>query len=223
MDDPTSVSGPGPTPDPKRRTRWGRRTNEAVGRLSGRVDDQTGRASERAAQMLVLAVRVLRIPSAIVLVAAWPFIAVTAVMGLLGEGAFRVVVLVVALLMALVSGAFAWRRRQVQRAVEDPVALATELGIMVSLSGRVEETRGILEQLAGGGGARMFSRLRGAWRGVTMPARWIQGVEDLPRARNFAPPRIGWTVSLTIAALWLVPISMIAAFFAVVGGIAESL
>lgn len=220
---PTPEPPPRPGPDPKRRTRWGRRTNEAVGRLSGRVDDQTGRASERAAQMLVLAVRVLRIPSFVVLVAPLPFIAVTAVMGVAGEGAFRVVGLVAALLMAVVSGAFAWRRRQVVRAVDDPAVLATELAIMVSLSGRVDETRGILEQLAGGGGARVFSRLRGAWRGATMPARWIQGVEDLPRARNFAPPRIGWTVSLTIAALWLVPISMVVALLAVVGGLAGSL
>ena len=106
---------------------------------------------------------------------------------------------------------------------DDPVALATELAIMVEISGRADETRGILEQIAGGGGSRVFSRLRGAWRGVTMPARWIEGVEDLRRARNFAPPRIGWTISLSIAALWLVPVSVVVALFALVGGLAGSL
>lgn len=173
--------------------------------------------------MLVVTVRLLRIPTAVLLAVPLPFIAVTAVVAATSDGAFRVVGLVVAVLLALVSAAFAWRRRQVLNAVDDPTALATELALMVEMSGRADETRGILEQIAGGGGSRAFSRLRGAWRGVTMPARWIQGVEDLRRARNFAPPRIGWTISLSIAALWLVPVSIVVALFALVGGLAGSL
>jgi hypothetical protein len=202
---------------------WGRRTNEAASRVTARVDDGTGRAAERAAQLLVVAVRVLRIPTAILAVVPLPFIVTTALVAVASDGAFRVIGLVAAALMAVVAAAFAWRRRQVVKAVDDPVALATELAIMIEISGRADETRGILEQIAGGGGSRVFSRLRGAWRGVTMPARWIEGVEDLSRARNFAPPRIGWSISLTIAALWLVPISMVVALFAIVGGIAGSL
>lgn len=206
-----------------RRRGWGRRTNEAASRVTSRVDDGTGRAAERAAQLLVVGVRVLRIPSAVLLAVPLPFIVVTAIVAAGSDGAFRVIGLVAAAVMALVSAAFGWRRRQVVRAVDDPVALATELAIMVEISGRADETRGILEQIAGGGGSRVFSRLRGAWRGVTMPARWIEGVEDLRRARNFAPPRIGWSISLTIAALWLVPISVVVALFALVGGLAGSL
>lgn len=206
-----------------RRRGWGRRTNEAASRVTSRVDDGTGRAAERAAQLLVVGVRVLRIPSAVLLAVPLPFIVVTAIVAAGSDGAFRVIGLVAAAVMALVSAAFGWRRRQVVQAVDDPVALATELAIMVEISGRADETRGILEQIAGGGGSRVFSRLRGAWRGVTMPARWIEGVEDLRRARNFAPPRIGWSISLTIAALWLVPISVVVALFALVGGLAGSL
>lgn len=206
-----------------RRRGWGRRTNEAASRVTSRVDDGTGRAAERAAQLLVVGVRVLRIPSAVLLAVPLPFIVVTAIVAAGSDGAFRVIGLAAAAVMALVSAAFGWRRRQVVQAVDDPVALATELAIMVEISGRADETRGILEQIAGGGGSRVFSRLRGAWRGVTMPARWIEGVEDLRRARNFAPPRIGWSISLTIAALWLVPISVVVALFALVGGLAGSL
>ena len=206
-----------------RRRGWGRRTNEAASRVTSRVDDGTGRAAERAAQLLVVGVRVLRIPSAVLLAVPVPFIVVTAIVAAGSDGVFRVIGLVAAAVMALVSAAFGWRRRQVVQAVDDPVALATELAIMVEISGRADETRGILEQIAGGGGSRVFSRLRGAWRGVTMPARWIEGVEDLRRARNFAPPRIGWSISLTIAALWLVPISVVVALFALVGGLAGSL
>ncbi len=206
-----------------RRRGWGRRTNEAASRVTARVDDGTGRAATRAADLLVAAVRILRIPTAVLVAVPVPFIAVTAAVAASSDGAFRIVGLVVAALLALVSAAFAWRRHQVVKAVDDPVALATELAIMVEISGRADETRGILEQIAGGGGSRVFSRLRGAWRGVTMPARWIEGVEDLRRARNFAPPRIGWTISLSIAALWLVPVSVVVALFALVGGLAGSL
>ncbi|WP_229052296.1 hypothetical protein [Aeromicrobium sp. Leaf350] len=191
--------------------------------MTSRIDTSTGQAAERAAQLLVVAVRVLRIPTAILFAFPLPFIVVTAIVAIAADGAFRVVGLVVAVAMAAVAAAFGWRRHQVVKAVDDPVALATELGIMVEMSDRADETRGILQQIAGGGGSRVFSRLRGAWRGVTMPARWIEGVEDLRRARNFAPPRIGWSISLTIAALWLVPISMVVALFALIGALAGSL
>ena len=53
-----------------------------------------------------------------------------------------------------------------------------------------------------------------------MTGRWIEGVGDLPRARYFVPPKIGTTVTLSIAALWLVPISLVVALFAVIGSVA---
>ena len=98
--------------------------------------------------------------------------------------------------------------------------MATELGIAVSLSGKVDETRTALTQIAGGGGWRVLSRLRGVWSGVGMTGRWIEGVGDLPRARYFVPPKIGTTVTIAIAALWLVPISIVVALFAAIGSLA---
>jgi hypothetical protein len=92
----------------------------------------------------------------------------------------------------------------------------------VSLSGKVDETRTALTQIAGGGGWRVLSRLRGVWSGVGMTGRWIDGVGDLPRARYFVPPKIGTTVTLAIASLWLVPVSVVVAFLAVVGTVAGS-
>ncbi|EFQ82125.1 hypothetical protein HMPREF0063_12649 [Aeromicrobium marinum DSM 15272] len=202
---------------------WGRRANEAADHLAGSADARTGESAQRAAAMLALAVRILRIPTLVVVVLPVPFIVATALVVASADGAGRVLGAVVVTVMTIVWGAFAWRRHRIIEAVSEPTALATELGIMVSLGGKVDETRGVLEQLAGGGGARVFSRLRGAWSGVTLTGRWIDGIGDLPRARYFAPPRIGTTVSMAIAALWLVPVSIVVALFAVIGAVAGSL
>jgi hypothetical protein len=188
--------------------------------MASRVDLQTGEAAQRATAVIVLAVKVLRIPTLLVLVAPIPFIAATLVLALSAEGDGRVVGLVVGLLMAAVSVMFGLRRQRILRAVEEPTALATELGIAVSLSGKVDETRTALTQIAGGGGWRVLSRLRGVWSSVGMTGRWIEGVGDLPRARYFVPPKIGTTVTLAIASLWLVPVSVVVALFAVIGSVA---
>jgi hypothetical protein len=191
--------------------------------MASRVDGQTGAVAQRATSVIVLAVRVLRIPTLLVLIAPIPFIAATLLLAVNAEGVGRTVGLVVGLFMAAVSFAFGARRRRILRAVEEPTALATELGIAVSLSGRVDETRAALTQIAGGGGWRVLSRLRGVWSGVGMTGRWIEGVGDLPRARYFVPPKIGTTVTIAIASLWLVPISIIVVLFAVIGSVAGAI
>ncbi|MGH3459680.1 hypothetical protein [Aeromicrobium sp.] len=204
------------------RRSWGARANRGVNDMAAQVDGQTGEAAQRATSVIVLAVRVLRIPTLLVLIAPLPFIAATLLLAVNAEGAGRTIGLVVGLLMAAISLAFGARRQRILRAVEEPTALATELGIAVSLSGKVDETRTALTQIAGGGGWRVLSRLRGVWSGVGMTGRWIEGVGDLPRARYFVPPKIGTTVTLAIASLWLVPVSIVVAFFAVIGTVAGS-
>ncbi len=191
--------------------------------MAAQVDGQTGEAAQRATSVIVLAVRVLRIPTLLLLVAPIPFIAATLVLAANAEGAGRTIGLVVGLLMAAVSLMFGLRRQRILQAVEEPKALATELGIAVSLSGKVDETRTALTQIAGGGGWRVLSRLRGVWSGVGMTGRWIEGVGDLPRARYFVPPKIGTTVTIAIASLWLVPISIVVALFTAIGSIASVL
>ena len=188
--------------------------------MASKVDLQTGEAAQRATAVIVLAVKVLRIPTLLVLVAPIPFIVATLLLALNADGLGRTIGLVIGLLMATISLMFGLRRQRILRAVEEPTALATELGIAVSLSGKVDETRNALTQIAGGGGWRVLSRLRGVWSGVGMTGRWIEGVGDLPRARYFVPPKIGTTVTLSIAALWLVPISVVVALFAVIGSVA---
>lgn len=202
---------------------FGSQANSAVGGFASRVDDQTGEVAHRVANVITVAVRVLRLPTAILLCVPLPFIVATLALGLVADGGVRVVVLVAGVAMAAVSGAFWARRRGILRAVEEPDQLATELGIAISLSDKVDETRGALERIGGGGGWRLFDRLKGAWGGMTMTGRWIDGVGDLPRARYFVPPRIGTSVTITIAALWLVPISVVVALFALIGTIAGSL
>ncbi|GAA3517562.1 hypothetical protein GCM10022234_11190 [Aeromicrobium panaciterrae] len=201
----------------------GSQANKAAGDLAAKVDDQTGEAAKKAADVIALAVRLARIPTALILCAPIPFIIATAVMGLLADGGVRWVILAAAVVMLVVSGAFWGRRRRIIHAVEEPDKLATELGIMISMTDKVEETRGALSRIAGAGGWRIFSRLKGLWSGMAMTSRWIEGIGDLPRARYFGPPKIGTTVTVAVAALWLVPISIVVALVSVIGTIAGSI
>ena len=201
---------------------FGSQANSAVGGFASRVDGQTGEVAHRVAGVIAVAVRVLRLPTAVLLVIPLPFIAATLALGLVADGDVRIMVLLAGLAMAAVSAAFGTRRRNILRAADDPDKLATGLAIAISLSDKVDETRGALERVAGGGGWRLFDRLKGAWGGMAMTGRWIDGVGDLPRARYFVPPKIGTTVTVTVAALWLVPISVVVALFALIGTIAGS-
>ncbi|AXT86152.1 hypothetical protein C6I20_13815 [Aeromicrobium sp. A1-2] len=201
----------------------GSQANASIGNLASRVDDQTGDVARRAAGVITVAVRVLRIPTALLAWASVPFILMTLALGLLTGGGVGTFFILSGLAMAVVNGAFWIRRHSILRAADDPDRLATELGIMISLSDRIDETRGALSQIAGGDGWRVFDRLRGVWGGMTMTGRWIDGIGDLPRAKYFAPPKIGTTVTIAVAALWLIPISVVVALFALIGTIAGSL
>lgn len=211
------------THDGPRRRSWRDRTNHAVRDATSRVDGQTEDAARRATAVIVPTVRLLRVPSLLLVVAPVPFLVATVVLGLAAGGSTGTVLAVVALVVALAPATFAVRRARLLKAVEEPEQLATELGIAVSLTDRVEEARGALTSIAGGGGLRFMSRLKGVWSGVGMTGRWIDGVDDLPRARWFVPPKIGTTVSIIIATLWSLPVSALLAFFTVVAAIAGSL
>lgn len=201
----------------------GGRANSAVGDLAAKVDDQTGEVAKKAAAVIVLAVKVARIPTALVMVLPIPFIVTTLVLGVVADGAIGWVLLAAGAIMLLVSGAFCGRRRRILQAVDEPDKLATELGIMISMTDKVEETRGAISTIAGAGGWRIFSRLKGVWSGAKMTGRWIEGIGDLPRARYFGPPKIGTTVTVAVAALWLVPVSLVVTLVAVIGSIAGSI
>ena len=189
--------------------------------LTENVDDKSRVVASRVAPVLVIAVRALRIPSAIVWALPLPFIAVFTVLVARADGLVRIAGLVGAALMIIVSAAFWGRRRRILQAARDPERLATELGIMISLSDKAGETRNVFSQIAGGGW-QVFSRLKGLWGAATMTGRWIDSVQDLPRARYFAPPKIGTTVAITVAALWLIPISVVTALLAAIATIAQT-
>ena len=189
--------------------------------LTENVDDKSRVVASRVAPVLVIAVRALRIPSAIVWALPLPFIGVVAVLVARADGLVRIAGLVGAALMIIVSAAFWGRRRRILQAARDPERLATELGIMISLSDKAGETRNVFSQIAGGGW-QVFSRLKGLWGAATMTGRWIDSVQDLPRARYFAPPKIGTTVAITVAALWLIPISVVTALLAAIATIART-
>lgn len=207
-----------------RRSRtFGQQANSAIHGITARIDGRTAEAAQSAARAIVVAVRLLRIPSAVVGAVPIPFIVTTFAMGLLAEGTMAATFLVIAGAMAVVNVFFWARRWRIMTAAQHPEQLATELAIVISMSGKVDETRGALAQIAGGGGWRVMGRLRGVWQGAQMTGRWIEGAGDLERARYFVPPKIGTTVTLTIASLWLIPISVVVTLFAVVGTIAGSI
>jgi hypothetical protein len=199
----------------------GAQANAAVNDFASRVDGRATEVAARAAQVITVAVRVLRIPTAVVGALSAPFIVATLVLGLLAGGSVGVVMLLAGVVMAVVNLLFWGRRRRILAAVDDPDRLATELAVMLSMTGKVDEARGVLTQVAGaGGGWRVMGRLRGIWSGTQMTGRWIDQIGDLPRARYFGPPKIGTTITITVAALWLVPISMVVALFSLVGAVA---
>lgn len=200
----------------------GNNANETVNTWASRVDDQTGQVAQRVSRVLTVAVGALRIPSAIVLFLPVPFILLELLLASNSQGGGRTIGIVIGVAMAAITLAFGARRSKILQAVAEPDKLATELGIMISLSDKVGETRGTLAQLGGGGGWRVFSRLQALWGGTKMTGRWIEGIGDLPRARYFAPPKIGTTVSVAVAALWLIPVSVIVAIFATIGSIAST-
>lgn len=203
--------------------RSGEQANAAFHDFASRVDGRTVEVAERAVQMIAVAVRLLRIPTAIVGSLSIPFILGTIVLGLMGSGAAGVVILLAGVAMAAVNAFFWGRRHKVLQAVEDPAKLATEFAIMLAMTDKVEQTRGVLTQVAGGGGWRFLGRMRGMWQGTQMTGRWIDQIGDLPRARYFGPPKIGTTITITFAVLWLVPISMVVALFALIGTVAGSI
>lgn len=190
----------------------GKRVNAAVDGLASRVDGQTADVARRAAPVIALAVRLLRWPTLLVLAAAWPFLAGLTLVAVTADDTWlQVLAGVLAGVGVLWSAAFGLRRRRLLDSVSDEPQFATELGIAVSLSDDVGEARDALGQLAGtSGGVRVFSRLKGLWRGLGVGPGVLQSIDDLPRARWFFPPKVGTTVTLFLGALALVPISFVA-------------
>ena len=139
----------------------GRQANAAAQGFAARADGRTVEVAQRAARTIAVAVRLLRVPTAVLGAVPLPFIATTMLLGLLAGGAAGVVIGVAGLAMAAVSAFFWIRRARLIRAVEDPDRLATELAILVSLTDKVDETCGALAEIAGGGGWRVLGRLRG--------------------------------------------------------------
>lgn len=200
----------------------GGQINGGIDRLAGQVDGQTNQVAQHAARVLALAVRLLRWPTLGLLCTPIPLELVTFGLAVTAEGWVRIVGLVVVALLVTVTVAFGVRRHRILKAVSEPSALGTELGIAVSLSERVDDARDVLGEVVGGGGRQVFRRLRGLWHGISITGRWIEEVGDLPRARYFVPPKIGTTITLTLAAAWLIPVSIVVTFLAGIGTIARA-
>jgi hypothetical protein len=200
----------------------GDNVNRGLDRLTEQVDGQTNQVAQHAARVLAVAVRLLRWPTLALLCLPIPLELLTVGLALTADGWARVVGLIAVALLTAVTVTFGIRRHRILRAVSEPTALGTELGIAVSLSERVDDARNVLGDVVGGGGRQVFRRLRGLWHGVSITGRWIEDVGDLPRARYFVPPKIGTTVALAWAAAWLIPVSVVVAVLAMVGTVARA-
>jgi hypothetical protein len=200
----------------------GDNVNRGLDRLTEQVDGQTNQVAQHAARVLAVAVRLLRWPTLALLCLPIPLELLTLGLALTADGWARVVGLIAVALLTAVTVTFGIRRHRILRAVSEPTALGTELGIAVSLSERVDDARNVLGDVVGGGGRQVFRRLRGLWHGVSITGRWIEDVGDLPRARYFVPPKIGTTVALAWAAAWLIPVSVVVAVLAMVGTVARA-
>lgn len=196
--------------------------HDRLARMAETVDEHSREVALRVSRVLTLAVWALRIPTAVVAIVPLPFIAVLGLLSVTSTGPGRVFGLLITVAMLLVSGAFWGRRHRILQAVDDPDRLASELAIMIGLSDKTNQTRTVFGQIAGGGW-QVFSRLKGLWSAAGMTGRWIDQISDLKRARYFAPPKVGTTVAVTMAALWLIPISMVACLFGVIAALAGSL
>jgi hypothetical protein len=194
----------------------GAHANSAVNDFAARVDGRATEVADRAAQVITVAVRLMRIPTALVGFASIPFVVAVLALAAVSGGVGGAVLGLIGLVMAGANGGYWIRRRNLLRAVDDPDQLATELAIMLSMTGKVDETRGVLTEIGGGGGWHVLGRLRGVWNGAQMTGRWIDEIGDLPRARYFGPPRLGTTITMAIMALWLVPVSVVVAVFSLV-------
>lgn len=187
-------------------------------------DDHTQAVARQVAQAVTVAVRLLRIPTLIVLVLPLPFIALVLTLGVQGDGIGGAIALGLGTAMAVLSLAFGWRRSRVLRAVDEIEPLTSQIAIALTLTDHVDEARTALNQAAGaGGGLRFFTRLQGAWRASRTPARWIQSVGDLPRARYFFPPKLATSLQLSLAATALIPISVVVAIFIAIGALAGTI
>jgi len=191
----------------------GRRVNAAVEGLAAQVDDETGEVAAHAAQALAFAVRILRWPSLALLLVPVPFVLALFAIGLAADTPWlRVLALLVAVGCAAVSFGFGLRRHHLLKAARDERQLGTELGVAVAMSDDVDEAREALGQLVAGdgrGGWQVMGRLKGLWRGFGVAPGVLEDATDLPRARWFFPPKIGSTVTLFFAALWVVPVAFL--------------
>src|SRR5690242_8952405 len=134
----------------------GDNVNRGLDRLTEQVDGQTNQVAQHAARVLAVAVRLLRWPTLALLCLPIPLELLTLGLALTADGWARVVGLIAVALLTAVTVTFGIRRHRILRAVSEPTALGTELGIAVSLSERVDDARNVLGDVVGGGGRQVF-------------------------------------------------------------------
>ena len=117
---------------------WGSKTNEAMNGWASKVDGPTGIAARDAAGVITLGVKILRWPSLALLVLVAPALAATGLIAVLNDGVIGSIAAVLGVAEIAIWALFAWRRQQILTAIDDPDALATQIGVAAEMSGRPE-------------------------------------------------------------------------------------
>lgn len=151
---------------------------------------------------LVLAVKVLRIPAALVGLPAIPALIALTILAATAQGWWRIGLLV-ACLAGWVCVALWWiRLKRYHDAIRDPDALASQLVAVFEMFDAGSEVFTRMLAVFEGGGLRVVYRLRTLWRVVRIPDYVTGQIEDLHAARWFIPPMPATTAVRFTILVW---------------------
>lgn len=182
--------------------------------------EQTGAAKERTdrkvsrtklargvAVTLRQAIRILRWPTALLLLVPVGPILGTAWIATRTSGWDRVIVLVLLVVGAGITLAWAVRRHRYRAAVQDVEALTTELRALLEPSMVTDEAVDLLREVAARGGILLLRRLRAVWSLITFSDHLMDQSKGYKLARWFVPPTLATSGVLLTAHLWVVALS----------------
>lgn len=160
------------------------------------------------AKTLSVAMKVLRWPTALLMIVPVVPIAVLIIMLTRLNRLSDIIVLGVVVLAALVINVMFLRRRFLfRRALAEPSELAQEFRALLTPTVVTDEVFGVLRNIAAKGGLLVLRRLRAAWSLVRLPDHLISQLDRYPKAKLFVPPSLNISGFISLAQIWLAVLS----------------
>lgn len=151
---------------------------------------------------LVLAVKVLRIPAALVGLPAIPALLAVTILAATAQGWWRIGLLAACLVGWLTVALWWIRLKRYHDAIHDPDLLADQLVAVFEMFDSGSEVFTRMLAVFEGGGLRVVYRLRTLWRLVRIPDYVTTQIEDLHAARWFIPPMPATTALRFTILVW---------------------